>query len=108
MKQHYTIHTGPSANLLILRRYRNGNLFHGISDKKEYIEGYARGLEENGWERWTELEEMEQMELEVQKAKEHYIKSVDKLREMKFTIEAMQYRWKYEDEMERRMKEGRK
>lgn len=53
MKQHYTIHTGPSANLLILRRYRNGNLFHGISDKKEYIEGYARGLEENGWERWT-------------------------------------------------------
>lgn len=76
--------------------------------KKEYIEGYARGLEENGWERWTELEEMEQMELEVQQAKKHYIKSVDKLREMKFTIEAMQYRWKYEDEIERKMKEGSK
>lgn len=105
MKQHYTIHTTSSNEMLILRRYRNGNLFHSIVNKKEYIEGYARGLEENGWERWTELEEMEQMELEVHQAKEHYLKSVDKLREMKFAIEAMQYRWKYEDEMERRMKE---
>lgn len=108
MKQHYTIHTGPSANLLILRRYRNGNLFHGISDKKEYIEGYARGLEENGWERWTELEEMEQMELEVQKAKEKYTELFYKLREAKIHIEAVKYRWEFEDEIERKMKEGSK
>lgn len=48
------------------------------------------------------------MELEVQQAKKHYIESVDKLREMKFTIEAMQCRWKHEDEMESKMKERRK
>lgn len=108
MTQRYTISSTSNPGWLLLRRYRNGIFFHSIFDKKEYIEGYASGLEENGWERWTELEEMERMELEVQQAKEHYLKSVDKLREMKFAIEAMQYRWKHEDEMERRMKEGRK